>query len=59
MNIIFLTQFGSHIYGTSTPQSDLDYKGIYLATYRDIILNRAKESIVTTTRKDKKRGSEK
>lgn len=56
MDIIFETKFGSHIYGTNTPTSDLDFKGIYQATYRDIILNRVKDSIVTTTRVDKSEG---
>jgi predicted nucleotidyltransferase len=56
MNIIFETKFGSHIYGTSTPKSDVDYKGIYLANYNDIILNKVKDSIVTTTRKDRSEG---
>lgn len=56
MNILFETQFGSHIYGTATANSDLDYKGIYLASYRDIILKKDKESIVTTTKKDKRDG---
>ncbi len=56
MNIIFETQFGSHVYGTSTPASDLDYKGIYMAEWRDIILRRDKESIVTCTKKDKREG---
>jgi len=54
MNIIFETQFGSQVYGTSTPQSDIDYKGIYQADYSDIVLSRAKESITTTTKEDKR-----
>lgn len=56
MNILFETQFGSHIYGTNTINSDLDYKGIYKAEYRDIILGRVKESIHTSTKKDKSEG---
>jgi len=56
MNIIFETQFGSHIYGTNTHNSDIDYKGVYIANYKDIILNRVKDSIVTTTKKDKSEG---
>jgi hypothetical protein len=36
--------------------SDLDFKGIYQAEYRDIILNKAKDSIVTTTKKNKAKG---
>src|SRR5208282_6493507 len=39
--------FGSHMYGTSTPSSDLDYKGIFLPSGRDIILGRGKETIST------------
>lgn len=56
MNILFETLFGSHIYGTATPKSDQDYKGIYMAEYRDIILNKVKDSIHTDTRKDKRHG---
>lgn len=52
MHILFETTFGSHIYGTSTPQSDRDLKGIYQASYRDIILDQVHDSIVTTTRTD-------
>ena len=33
-------RFGSHLYGTSTPTSDDDYKGIFLPEERDIILGR-------------------
>ena len=56
MEIIFETEFGSCVYGTSTPNSDQDFKGIYIAEYKDIILNRAKESIVMTTKVDKSEG---
>lgn len=56
MNIIFETQFGSHVYGTNTPNSDIDYKGIYQASYSDIILNKAKESIVYNPNKIKGEG---
>lgn len=50
MNKIFETQFGSHVYGTHTPASDQDFKGIYLASLEDIILKKDKE----TVRKDTK-----
>lgn len=45
MNKIFQLKFGSHLYGTNTPNSDLDYKAIYLPTARDIVLGRVKETI--------------
>lgn len=33
-------QHGSHLYGTNTETSDLDYKGVFLPDGRDIILQR-------------------
>ncbi len=38
MKIIAKIKFGSHLYGTSTPQSDLDIKGVYIPCARDILL---------------------
>ncbi len=34
-------KFGSHLYGTATPESDLDIKAVYLPSARDILLQRA------------------
>lgn len=31
---IFLTKYGSHAYGTSTPESDLDLRGVCIAPLR-------------------------
>lgn len=36
---------GSHLYGTATPTSDLDIKGIYLPCARDILLQRVQPSV--------------
>lgn len=44
---ILRIQFGSHLYGTSTPASDLDFKSIYIPNARDILLGRVKGSIST------------
>lgn len=44
--------FGSHLYGTDTPESDTDYKGIFLPSKSDILLNRVPKSINTMTKKD-------
>lgn len=45
MKRIVQIKFGSHLYGTSTPQSDLDIKGVYLPDARDILLQRVKPMI--------------
>jgi hypothetical protein len=38
-------QHGSHLYGTNTPTSDLDYKGVFLPAGRDILLQRVPKVI--------------
>lgn len=52
MNVIVKMKFGSHLYGTDTPESDQDFKGVYQAELSDIVLNRQKDSIVSSTGKD-------
>lgn len=47
-----LLQFGSHIYGTNLPTSDLDYKGIYVPDAQDILLQKVKGTVVQNTKKD-------
>lgn len=51
MKILFKTLFGSHLYGTNTPKSDKDYKGIFIASLEDIILKRDKHVIYESTKK--------
>jgi RNA repair pathway DNA polymerase beta family len=48
MNKILEIKFGSHLYGTDTPKSDLDFKAIYLPTAREIVLGRVKGTIATS-----------
>jgi hypothetical protein len=38
MKSIVQIKFGSHLYGTSTPESDLDIKGVYIPCADDILL---------------------
>lgn len=45
MNKILELKFGSHLYGTDTPKSDLDFKGIYLPTAKEIVLGTYKKTI--------------
>lgn len=52
MKILFNTQFGSAIYGTSTPMSDKDYKGLFMAEPRDIIMGHNVHSVVKSTGKN-------
>lgn len=42
-------QFGSHVYGTNLPTSDTDFKAVHVPTASDILLQRAKGSILTKT----------
>ena len=50
-NIIFKTKFGSHLYGTESPESDTDYKGIYLPTIEDCVLQQVAKTINNDTKK--------
>ena len=44
-NVIMLTKFGSHLYGTDTPESDTDYKGIFMPTAEQILLGKIPKTI--------------
>lgn len=39
-DLLYLTQYGSHLYGTNTENSDLDYRGIFIPKIRDLVLKR-------------------
>ena len=45
MKTIVRIKFGSHLYGTSTPASDIDYKSVFIPPARDILLQRVKATI--------------
>jgi predicted nucleotidyltransferase len=45
MDIIVELRFGSHLYGTATAQSDIDYKAVYIPSARDILLQRVRAAI--------------
>lgn len=42
---------GSHLYGTNTPESDLDIKGVYLPSIEECILGTVKKQIDLSTNK--------
>lgn len=50
MKVIFETLFGSHIYGTNTPNSDLDYKGIFMQDPKEIVMGIKRDSEVSCTK---------
>lgn len=51
--VLFESQFGSHIYGTNLPTSDQDFKGIFVPSARDILLQKAGiTSLADSTKED-------
>ena len=44
--------FGAHLYGLETPDSDKDYKGIFLPSKEEILLNRVPKTFHESTGKD-------
>lgn len=51
MNLVTRIEFGSHLYGTSTPDSDHDWKSVYLPEARDILLQRVQASTGHTVKR--------
>jgi predicted nucleotidyltransferase len=47
MRKILRIKFGSHLYGTDTPESDFDFKSIFIPSAREIILNKGKATYNT------------
>lgn len=54
MNKIIEIPFGSTLYGTRTPDSDIDIKGIYLPTAKEIVLQTYKPTIQVKRNKAEK-----
>jgi len=47
MDIIVEMRFGSHLYGTDTPLSDHDLKGVYIPDAQDILLQRVRAAVTS------------
>lgn len=43
--LLYLTQYGSHLYGLNTENSDLDFRGIYIPSINDLILHKDQDEI--------------
>jgi hypothetical protein len=52
LNILFLCKFGSHLYGTNTPESDEDFKGVYLPTLEQCIIGDVPRTVSYYSGKD-------
>ena len=52
MKTIVKMVFGSHLYGTSTPESDKDFKGVFLPTREQLLLGKIPRSVNESTKKD-------
>lgn len=50
-------KFGSHLYGTNTPESDTDYKSVHVPNGRQIILQSYPQTISNSTGNDKTKNS--
>lgn len=51
LDLIVKMKFGSHLYGTNTPESDTDYKGIFMPTKEQILLGKIPKSISYSPKK--------
>lgn len=49
VKLIYLVKFGSHLYGTNTPASDTDYKGLFLPSKEQLFLQNVSKHITYST----------
>ena len=47
--LIYLSKSGSKLYGTDTPESDSDYKGVFIPSKEDMLIGKAKHHISYNT----------
>ena len=43
--LLVVMKFGSHLYGTNTSKSDLDYKGVFIPSKKEVFLNEIEHTI--------------
>lgn len=55
--LLYLTHFGSRLYGTDTLTSDTDLKGVFLPSLQDIVLGKVKDTIEYNTGDDKSKNN--
>lgn len=57
MKILCKIKFGSHLYGTNTPKSDLDIKGVFMPELKDMLVGEPRRSIDLSTNKTSEKNS--
>lgn len=55
-NTVVTIKAGSHLYGTTTPQSDTDYVSVYMPTAHDILLQKVRATIEPEGKREKAEG---
>ena len=55
MKILMKAVAGSHLFGTNTPESDMDYKGIYIPSKKDFLLSKVESTL--NIKRDKEVGA--
>ncbi len=55
--LLYLTQFGSHLYGTHSENSDVDYKGLFLPNKKSLLLQQPCKSFNFSTGDDESRNT--
>jgi predicted nucleotidyltransferase len=58
VTLLYLVKFGSHLYGTDTSESDVDYKGIFLPSKEQCFLQNVPKSITYSTGKNDSKNTE-
>jgi len=56
-DLLYLCKFGSHLYGTNTPDSDLDFKGLFLPNRRQLLLGHYPRHLKYSSGNDESRNS--
>lgn len=57
MRILMKMKHGSHLYGTNTELSDTDYKGVYLPSIEDYLLQKVQKTITNNTGNNRSKNS--
>lgn len=50
--LLYVTEYGSSLYGTRLPSSDMDYKGLFIPSQRNLILEQAPKTVNLSTNKN-------
>jgi len=57
VDIVYVTEFGSTLYGTNSANSDIDYKGIFIPKKNDLLLENTQHHLKYSTGDNKSRNT--